>query len=130
MLSNQSKSQYQNTTSDSVPSNPEAQEPDAKASKAKLSEEDIIFHILLAVMTILIIMTFVFLIEDIAAANSWRDLWPMAVGIILAMPIVSIMTVSKIIHNKMKVVTGAVVIAMAVLIAFGMTWMLIALWGI
>lgn len=63
MLSNQSK----NPTSDSVPTSTEARKPDAKASKAKLSGENIVFLILLAVMAILIIMSFVFLIEDMAA---------------------------------------------------------------
>lgn len=104
MLSNQS----QNQSSDSVPSSSEAREPAVTTSQHKMSKAETVA---------LIAMEIGLSIEGISivSACSWQEIcYPVIVFALIVLTGVTL-TVSDIIHNRVEVVTGAILIGLALL---------------
>lgn len=114
MLSNQSNNQ----SPASVPSSTEERETAVTAGQAKISKAGIT----LIGLAILTIAATCLLICDFSLQYTWG----LIVGFVFIMFEMIIMITSDIIHNRMKVVTGAMFIALAVLTIVGLLLLVIA----
>lgn len=119
MLSNQSKNQ----SPASVPSSTEERETAVTAGQAKISKAGIITLIGVAILTIAATCLFI-------CDFSLQYTWGLIVGLVFIMFEMIIMITSDIIHNRMKVVTGAMLIALAVLTVVGLLLLVIAKSGV
>ena len=115
MLSNQSPA--------SVSSSTEERETAVTAGQVKISKVGVITLIGLAILTI---ATICLLICDFSLQYTWG----LIVGLVFIMFEMIIMITSDIIHNRMKVVTGAMFIALAFLTIVGLLLLVIAKSGI
>lgn len=100
MLSNQSPA--------SVPSSTEERETAVTAGQYKMSKAETIS---LIAMEILLSITGI----SIVSVFSWQEIWGSIIGLTLIVLAGSTLTVSDIIHNRVEVVTGAILIGLALL---------------